>query len=154
MTKAKTTKRPKRFDELRKHIDADPTRRARVEEHKQEMLGELRRKLDLTQAVVADRLDVTQENVSQIERGEADVRLSTLSRYVEALGGRLEVRATFPEETVALKVGKTATMRRQRTRAVAAARKKPRAAKVARTGKTAAASHLAQTPSKSKAKQS
>jgi transcriptional regulator with XRE-family HTH domain len=153
MTRVKTTKRPKRFDDLRKHIDADPIRRARVEEHKQEMLGELRRKLDLTQAVVADRLDVTQENVSQIERGESDVRLSTLSRYVEALGGHLEVRATFPEETVALKVGHTAKVRRHRTRAVDA-RKKPRATKVARTGKAAAASRLAQPPSKSKAKRS
>ena len=74
------------------------------------MLSELRRKLDLTQAIVADRLDVTQENVSQIERGEADVRLSTLSRYVEALGGHLEVQAAFPEETVALSVGVAATM--------------------------------------------
>lgn len=154
MTRAKTTRRPKRFDDLRKHVDADPTRRARVEEHKQEMLGELRRKLDLTQAVVADRLDVTQENVSQIERGEADVRLSTLSRYVEALGGRLEIRAEFPGESVALKVGDTATMRRQRTRAVAAKQKKPRATKVARTGKAAAASRLAPTPGKSKAKRS
>jgi transcriptional regulator with XRE-family HTH domain len=154
MTRAKTTRRPKRFDDLRKPIDADPTRRARVEEHKQEMLGELRRKLDLTQAVVADRLDVTQENVSQIERGEADVRLSTLSRYVQALGGRLEVRAAFPGETVALKVGDAATMRRQRTRAVASTRKKARATKVARTGKTVPAGRLAQAPSKSKAKRS
>lgn len=152
MTRVKTTQRPKRFDDLRKQVDADPTRRARVEEHKQEMLGELRRKLDLTQAVVADRLDVTQENVSQIERGEADVRLSTLSRYVEALGGRLEIRATFPEETVALKVGHTARMQRQRTRAVASTRAKPRATKMGRTGKIAAASRPAQTSSKSKAK--
>jgi len=73
-------------------------------------------KLDLTQAIVADRLDVTQENVSQIERGEADVRLSTLNRYVEALGGRLEVRAAFPKETISLSIGKTATVRRRRTR--------------------------------------
>jgi hypothetical protein len=29
------------FDELRKQIDADPARRANVEEHKAEMLGEL-----------------------------------------------------------------------------------------------------------------
>ena len=85
------------------------------------MLSELRRKLDLTQAIVADRLDVTQENISQIERGEADVRLSTLSRYVEALGGHLEVRAAFPEETVALSVGTAATMRRRRTRRGSAA---------------------------------
>ncbi len=80
------------------------------------MLGDLRRELDLTQVIVADRLDVTQENVSQIERGEADVRLSTLSRYVEALGGRLEVRAVFPERTVALDVGEAATTRRRRAR--------------------------------------
>lgn len=116
MSSTKPTRQPKRFDELRKPIDSDPVRSARVEEHKAAMLGELRRKLDLTQAVVADRLDVTQENVSQIERGEADVRLSTLSRYVEALGGRLEVRATFPDETVALTLGQAATIRRQRDR--------------------------------------
>lgn len=116
MTATKTTKKRKGFDELRKQIDADPSRRANVEEHKTAMLGELRRKLDLTQAIVADRLDVTQENISQIERGEADVRLSTLSRYIQALGGRLEVRAAFPEETVALSVGSAATMRRRRTR--------------------------------------
>ena len=81
MTRARTTKRGKGFDELRKQVDADPARRARVEEHKAAMLGELRRKLDLTQVIVAERLDVTQENISQIERGEADVRLSALSRY-------------------------------------------------------------------------
>ena len=116
MTPAKTTKRRKGFNQLRKQIDADPARRAKVEKHKAAMLGELRRQLDLTQAVVADRLDVTQENISQIERGEADVRLSTLSRYVEALGGRLEIRAAFPEETVSLSVGTASTMRRRRTR--------------------------------------
>lgn len=114
MSSTKPTRQPKRFDELRKPIQSDPVRSARLEEHKTAMLGELRRKLDLTQAVVADRLDVTQENVSQIERGEADVRLSTLSRYVEALGGQLEVRATFPEETVVLSQGRAATLRRQR----------------------------------------
>lgn len=127
MTTTKTTKSRKGFDKLRKQIDADPARRANVEEHKTAMLSELRRKLDLTQAIVADRLDVTQENISHIERGEADVRLSTLSRYVEALGGHLEIQAAFPEETVALSVGTAATMRRRRTRrGSAAAAKTPR----------------------------
>ena len=114
MSSTKPKRAPKRFDELRKPIQGDPARNARVEEHKRAMLGELRRKLDLTQAVVADRLDVTQENVSQIERGEADVRLSTLSRYIQALGGQLEIHATFPDETVALTLGQAATLRRQR----------------------------------------
>jgi len=128
MSSTKPTRKPKRFDELRKPIQSDPARSARVDEHKAAMLGELRRKLDLTQAVVADRLDVTQENVSQIERGEADVRLSTLSRYVEALGGQLEVRATFPDETVALTLGQAATLRRQRGKALKTDTKKRKAA--------------------------
>jgi len=135
MTATKTTKNRKGWDELRKQIDADPARRAKVEEHKTAMLGELRRKLDLTQAIVADRLDVTQENVSQIERGEADVRLSTLSRYIEALGGHLEVRAAFPEETVALSVGSAATMRRRRTRESSVPTKTPNSPKTTRTNK-------------------
>jgi DNA-binding XRE family transcriptional regulator len=117
MSTTKPTRKAKSFDELRKPIQGDPIRSARVDEHKAAMLGELRRKLDLTQAVVADRLDVTQENVSQIERGEADVRLSTLSRYVEALGGHLEVRAVFPGETVALNLSRNkATVQRRRRR--------------------------------------
>jgi transcriptional regulator with XRE-family HTH domain len=136
MTPAETTKSRQGFGQLRKQIDADPTRRANVEKHKAAMLGELRRKLDLTQAIVADRLDVTQENISQIERGEADVRLSTLSRYVEALGGYLEVRAAFPEETVALTVGNAGTMRRRRNRAAPAPANIPRSSKTARPGTT------------------
>ncbi len=136
MTPAKTTKSRKGFDQLRKQIDADSERRAKVEEHKAAMLGELRRKLDLTQATIADRLDVTQENVSQIERGEADVRLSTLSRYIEALGGRLEVRAAFPEETVALSVGLSGTMRRRRTQGISAAKTSRRPKKTVATSDT------------------
>ncbi|MGO9760581.1 MAG: helix-turn-helix domain-containing protein [Solirubrobacteraceae bacterium] len=137
MTPSKPTKSRKGFDELRKQIEADPARRVNVEEHKTAMLGELRRKLDLTQAVVADRLEVTQENVSQIEHGEADVRLSTLSRYVEALGGHLEVRAAFPEETVALSVGNAGTMRRRRHQgAPPAAANSSNSSKAARRGTT------------------
>jgi transcriptional regulator with XRE-family HTH domain len=139
MTPAKTTKSRKSFNQLREQIDANPARRAKVEKHKAAMLGELRRQLDLTQVVVADRLDVTQENISQIERGDADVRLSTLSRYVEALGGRLEIQARFPDETVSLSVGSASTMhRRRRTRALpAAATKGPRTSKTKRARKTA-----------------
>jgi transcriptional regulator with XRE-family HTH domain len=136
MTPTKITKSRKGFDELRKQIDADPARRAKVEEHKAAMLSELRRKLDLTQAALADRLDVTQENVSQIERGEADVRLSTLSRYIEALGGRLEVNAAFPEETVALKMGRSGTMRRKQTQRTSATKTYRRPKKTVSTSDT------------------
>lgn len=113
MTSRETPQRSRSFDGLRTHIDTDPGRRARVDEHKPAMLAELRRELDLTQAAIAERLDVTQENVSQIERGEADIRLSTLQRYVEALGGGLEVRAAFPERTVELQIGRQDARRRR-----------------------------------------
>lgn len=101
------TGRAKSFDVLRQQIDADPARRERVDKHRKAMLADVRRELDLTQVIVADRLEVSQANVSQIERGEADVRLSTLGRYIEALGGRLEVRAVFPDRSVELDVGRS-----------------------------------------------
>lgn len=119
MTNSEQPARTKGFDELRQEIDADPERRSRVDEHKRSMLAELRRELDLTQAAVAERLEVSQENVSQIERGAADMRLSTLSRYVEALGGRLEIKAAFPERTVELQVGKQGQVTRSARRSKA-----------------------------------
>ena len=42
-----------------------------------------------------------ESNVSRVERGQ-DVYLSTLRSYVEALGGRLELTAVFPDQTITL----------------------------------------------------
>ena len=64
-------------------------------------LGELRRRRGISQAAVAEALDVSQPNVSRIEQ-EDDLRLTTLGRYVAALGGDLELRAVFPEGSVDL----------------------------------------------------
>ncbi len=62
-------------------------------------LAELRHRRGVSQATIAAALEVSQPNVSRIER-EEDVYLSTLARYVAALGGHLEVLAVFPDETV------------------------------------------------------
>jgi DNA-binding XRE family transcriptional regulator len=62
-------------------------------------LAELRQRRGVSQATIADALAVSQPNVSRIEQ-EDDVYLSTLARYVAALGGHLEVLAVFPEETI------------------------------------------------------
>ena len=91
----------KSFRRLAEQIDADPDRRARVEEHKQAMLAELRRDLDLTQTQIAEQLNITQRGVSHVEH-EPNPRVGTVSDYVEALGGRLELRAVFKERTVDL----------------------------------------------------
>lgn len=62
-------------------------------------LAELRKHRGASQAKVAKRLEVSQSNVSQLERGD-DVKLSTLASYVKALGGHLQLSAVFDDETI------------------------------------------------------
>lgn len=54
-----------------------------------------------TQMALAEEMNIPQSAVSRLER-QRDCRISTLQRYVTALGGRLEVRAVFPDDTVDL----------------------------------------------------
>src|SRR5260221_657190 len=62
-------------------------------------LRELRKLVGVTQTQLAERLKKTQGEVSQAERRD-DYRLSTLRRYVEALGGRIEVIADFGDKRI------------------------------------------------------
>jgi transcriptional regulator with XRE-family HTH domain len=64
-------------------------------------LADLRESRGITQTQLAEVLAVTQENVSRLERGQ-DIYLSTLQRYIEGLGGHLELKAVFPDQTVDL----------------------------------------------------
>lgn len=64
-------------------------------------LSDLREMCGVSQSAVAVELETSRPNVSRIER-EVDVRLSTLERYVEALGGRLEIHAVFDNQHVKL----------------------------------------------------
>lgn len=59
-------------------------------------LEEVRKARQMTQAKLADALGVNQGEVSKIEH-RTDIYLSTLASYVEALGGKLEIRAVFPD---------------------------------------------------------
>jgi len=59
-------------------------------------LDEIRKARQMTQAKLADALGVNQGEVSKIEH-RTDIYLSTLAGYVEALGGKLEIRAVFPD---------------------------------------------------------
>lgn len=74
---------------------------ARAEVARELALADLRRQRGMRQEDVADRLGVNQSNVSRLEQS-GDPFLSTLERYVDALGGRLEVRAVFDDAEVVL----------------------------------------------------
>ena len=59
-------------------------------------LDELRNAKRLTQADLAEMLDVPQSSVSRIEQ-RADMYLSTLRNYIHAMGGVLQIQAIFPD---------------------------------------------------------
>ena len=74
-------------------------------------LQELRRARELSQAQLARALETTQPEVSKIE-SRADMYVSTLRSYIEAMGGKLEIVASFPDGDVRInqfqEVGTTA----------------------------------------------
>ena len=59
-------------------------------------LSELRQLRKFTQAQIAKKLKIDQSNISRIERGRFDsIEIRTLRKYVEALGGELEIRVNI-----------------------------------------------------------
>jgi DNA-binding XRE family transcriptional regulator len=62
-------------------------------------LAEERKRHGLTQAQLAQVMGVTPGRVSQIERGEL-ATIDAVARYVEALGGRLDLVASFGDHTL------------------------------------------------------
>ena len=88
-----------------------PEMRTRVESRTQELIEEemtlrdLRSVQHLTQKSMAEILGVEQDSVSRMER-RADMLLSTMSSYVEAMGGKLCLIAEFPNRRpYAVKLG-------------------------------------------------
>lgn len=90
------------FSKLTK--DLSPERRERIEQRKEQLrqemtLAELRRAFSLTQDTLAKNLNVKQAEISKIEN-RADMLMSTLRNFVQAMGGDLEVRAVFPDRVI------------------------------------------------------
>lgn len=94
------------LDELLNELE--PARRARLEREALEMsedidaLRELRRACGETQTELAAKLHMTQAEISRLE-GRPDIFLSTLRRYVEGLGGSLDVRIELHGRTFSLR---------------------------------------------------
>jgi transcriptional regulator with XRE-family HTH domain len=62
-------------------------------------LAELRMARHFSQEQLAAELSVKQPAVAKLEK-KTDMYISTLRRFVEAMGGQLEIRAHFPDGDV------------------------------------------------------
>jgi predicted transcriptional regulator len=100
----------KPFSELTKNFS--PARRARVAAKAAALreamtLEELRKTRALSQEDVAEALDVNQPAVAKLEK-RGDMHVSNLRRYIEALGGTLEITAHFDKTSVVISnIGET-----------------------------------------------
>jgi DNA-binding transcriptional regulator YiaG len=93
------------FAELRARMSPEAQAKSEVEALRleEEMnLAEVRRALKLSQDEIAQTLQIGQGSVAKIER-RADMYVSTLRRFIEAMGGQLEIVARFPDHSVKIK---------------------------------------------------
>ena len=95
-----------KFRTLREKMD--PERQERIRKRTEELLAELplqelRQARALSQQELAEVLGLNQATVSKLER-RTDMYLSSLRRFVEAMGGVLEISASFPEGKVRIQL--------------------------------------------------
>ena len=94
------------FRKLREKMD--PERQERIRKRTEEMMAELplqelRQARALSQQELAEVLGLNQATISKLER-RTDMYLSSLRRFVEAMGGELEISARFPEGKVLIQL--------------------------------------------------
>jgi DNA-binding XRE family transcriptional regulator len=90
------------FRELLEAMPAD--RQQRIEKRLRDSLAampleQLRKAQEMTQLQLAEILGVNQGEVSKIEH-RSGICISTLADYIEAMGGRLEIRAVFKDREI------------------------------------------------------
>lgn len=78
-----------------------PADRAEVEQNAEELildykLQQIREELALSQQQLAEAMGIKQPTLSEIENRGTDIKLSTLKRYVETMGGKLRIDVELP----------------------------------------------------------
>ncbi|MFT8212029.1 MAG: helix-turn-helix domain-containing protein [Symbiopectobacterium sp.] len=78
-----------------------PESQAQIKEMTDEMVLEvglqiMREELQLSQKTLADAMGVRQPAIAQIEQRGNDIKVATLKRYVEAMGGKLSLDVELP----------------------------------------------------------
>jgi hypothetical protein len=68
----------------------------------EELIAQARSRRGENPARIDEALDVSEPTSSEVSVGD-DLYLGSLGRYVAALGGRIEVAAVFPDETITVR---------------------------------------------------
>jgi transcriptional regulator with XRE-family HTH domain len=92
----------RKFKDLRKTMSPEAQARSHakaIDMMAELPLAELRQARHLSQEQLAEILEVKQPAVAKMEK-KVDMYISTLRRFVEAMGGELEINAHFPEGNV------------------------------------------------------
>ena len=78
-----------------------PESQARIKEMADEMILEvglqmMREELQLSQKQVAEAMGISQPAVTKLEQRGNELKLATLKRYIEAMGGKLSLDVELP----------------------------------------------------------
>lgn len=78
-----------------------PESQARIREIADEMILEtglqmMREELQLSQKNVAEAMGISQPAITQLEQRGNELKLATLKRYIEAMGGKLSLDVELP----------------------------------------------------------
>lgn len=83
--------------------DVEKLRKEALRDLLEEDLRALREAAGVTQEELAEKVGADQSQISRLERqGGGDARVSLLKRYVEALGGEIQIVATLRGKVVRL----------------------------------------------------
>jgi len=89
------------WEQIKRELDVDPHElEAAIEQQYQRIrayqLKEIRSAQKVTQVELSSEINVSQSQISQLERGDlSTTQISTLQKYIEALGGQLRLVADF-----------------------------------------------------------
>ena len=62
-------------------------------------LQHIREELEITQKELAESLGIAQPSVVALEKRGKDIKLSSLKRYIEAMGGKLSLSVELPNNS-------------------------------------------------------
>lgn|SRR5690554_3084844 len=85
---------------LLKQVDPEIVRSAKAQADQEVFewrLARLREQLELSQAELAELMGISQPSVANLEKRGSEIKLSSLKRYVEAMGGKLTIDIELPD---------------------------------------------------------